>query len=351
MAAIVEDGKLRLTGYVGDYYFEEGFTSSDVVLALSQIEDAAELDVFLNSAGGVASEGAAIHALLSSRSGVTNVIIEGIAASAASLIAMAGATVTMSSGAVMMIHDPRNATFGDSAAHAKTIEELEAFATAYARVYAAKSGKSPEACREIMKAERWFNPEQAVEEGFADVTTETQAVAFAAFDYRFYDHAPKNLKSLASKKNWRLPDADNRAASASSSKPKPQKDPPMPEDNNGGAKPADLQAATAEAARNAVAAYQARRKAIMALKEAKGREALAETLIDTDLTEDVIKSVLTSAPVAAADEGDGKNGEGEWRPPQMNAHGLNREPVNGNGGKPTMRVNLVADMKRRHGVS
>ncbi|MBN9056311.1 MAG: Clp protease ClpP, partial [Rhizobiales bacterium] len=161
MAAILENGKLRLTGYVGDYYFEDGFTSQDVVLALAEIDDTADLPVHINSGGGVASEGAAIHALLSARAGRTDIVVEGIAASAASLIAMAGETVTMSAGAVMMIHDPSGYTFGNSADHTKTIEALEALGTAYARVYAAKSGKTAEECREIMKSERWLTPEEA----------------------------------------------------------------------------------------------------------------------------------------------------------------------------------------------
>ncbi len=205
MAAIVEDGKLRLTGYVGDYYFEDGFTSQDVVLALAGIDALSELDVFINSGGGVASEGAAIHALLSARPGRTNVVVEGIAASAASLIAMAGETVTMSAGAVMMIHDPSGYTFGNSADHSKTIEALEALATAYARVYAAKSGKTAEECRDIMRAERWLTPEEAVKEGFADDTTEKTAAPVAAFDYRLFAHAPTNLTTLAKQKGWSLP--------------------------------------------------------------------------------------------------------------------------------------------------
>lgn len=214
MAAIVEDGKLRLSGYVGDAFFEDGFTSGDVVVALADIDDDADLTVHINSGGGIATEGAAIHALLSARPGKTDIVVEGIAASAASLIAMAGDTVTMSLGSVMMIHDPSGFTFGTSADHEKTVEGLEALATAYARVYAAKSGKSAEDCRAIMREERWFTPEQAVAEGFADATTAAKAEPVAAFDYRLYAHAPKRLAALAKAKNWRLPDADPAAPAA-----------------------------------------------------------------------------------------------------------------------------------------
>lgn len=294
MAAIVEDGKLRLSGYVGDYYFEDGFTSSDVVVALAQIDRDSELDVHINSAGGIASEGAAIHALLSARPGTTNVVVEGIAASAASLIAMAGATVTMSAGSIMMIHDPSGMTWGTSDDHAKSIEGLEALATAYARVYADKSGKTAAECREIMKAERWFTPEQAVEGGFADATTEGRKAAVAAFDYRLFANAPKRLVALAKSKAWRLPDTEMPAQSAG--KPS-QKENTMTDKEH-----AD---AIAAAVATAVKADRERRAAIMALDETKGREVLAEHLAGKGESVEDAKATLAAspkaAPVAAAD--------------------------------------------------
>lgn len=320
MAAILEDGKLRLSGYVGDYYYEDGFTSSDVVLALAQVDDDQTLDVHINSGGGIASEGAAIHALLSARSGTTNIVVEGIAASAASLIAMAGETVTMSAGAVLMIHDPSGVTYGTSEDHSKTIEGLEALATAYARVYSAKSGKTPAECREIMKAERWLSPSQAVEEGFADATTEAVAQAVAAFDYRVYAHAPKRLTALASKKNWSA--STMKAAPVA---PQPPQEKTMSEKTNGGTDAAAIETAKAEAAKAAVAAYQARRKSVMSMDEAKGREALAETLIDTDLSEDAIKTALAAAPQATASTVEDDTATLEQR--RLNGEGLNGKPT------------------------
>jgi len=282
MAAILEDGKLRLSGYVGDYYYDDGFTSGDVILALAEIEDDAELDVYINSPGGIATEGAAIHALLVGRPGVTNVVVEGIAASAASLIAMAGETITMSAGAVMMIHDPSGMTWGTSEDHSKTIQGLEALATAYARVYASKSGKSAEDCRAIMKAERWFTPDQAVEEGFAHATTEKQAKAVAAFDYRIYAHAPQALKTLASKKNWSLSSTDPAATPPLKVQ---EKEPPMATDNTPAAlSAADLDKAKAEAAIDATKATAASAASIVDLCVAAGVPAMASALITEGVT-------------------------------------------------------------------
>jgi ATP-dependent protease ClpP protease subunit len=292
MAAILNGGELTLSGDVGDAWSADHFTYADVVIALAQIDDASDLDVRINSPGGIATEGAAIHALLVRREGTTNVIVDGVAMSSATLIAMAGDTVTMTLGSVMMIHDPENISVGNSDAHAKSIEHLETIATAFARIYAAKSGKTTDECRAIMKAETWFTPEQAVAAGFADAPTSSPARAAAPHDYRAYAHAPQRLQALAAKKNWRLRDADMAAPSAADHRQTQETS--MSEANHGGETTADINTAR----REAVTAYQNRRKAVMAFDETKGREALAEHLIDTDMTEDSIKSALATAAKA-----------------------------------------------------
>ena len=307
MAAILDGGKLTLSGDVGDSFFGDGFTHSDVVMALAQVDDASDLTVYLNSGGGYASEGAAIHALLARRIGTTDIVVDGVAASAASLIAMAGDTVAMSAGSVMMIHDPATITFGDAADHGKSVEMLEALATSYARVYAGKSGKTVDECRDIMKAERWFSPDEAVAEGFADTTDEAKAKAVAAFDYRAYAHAPRRLVALASKKNWRLPDADQRAATSAA--PRREKEISMTDKERADQLAAELatmrtraenaEAATAKAGEDAIKADRDRRAGIMALDETKGREGLAEHLYATGATVETAKATLAASPKAS----------------------------------------------------
>ncbi|MBX5015944.1 head maturation protease, ClpP-related [Rhizobium lentis] len=339
MAAILEDGKLRLSGYVGDYYYSDGFTSSDVVIALADIDDEEELTVFLNSGGGIATEGAAIHALLSARAGRTDVVVEGIAASAASLIAMAGETVTMSAGAVMMIHDPSGYTIGTSRDHAKTIEGLEALATAYARVYAAKSGKSADECREIMKEERWLTPEQAVDEGFADATTESKAVAVAAYDYRAYAHAPKRLTALAAKKNWSA-DKANQQAATSAAPHRPKMETPMTDKTKADETAAGIAQATADA--------KNRIKAIMTSAEAKGRESLAEHFaFETEMSAEAAVAALGKAPTAAAADTPKKEEEDDLPDPKAfeasrgAGAGLSgKSPTPSNAPKTTMVANM-----------
>ncbi|EHS53425.1 peptidase S14 ClpP [Rhizobium sp. PDO1-076] len=326
MSAILQGKTLHLAGSVGDGWFdEETFNSVDILVATEAFAPEDELTVHLNSPGGIASEGAAIYAMLAARPGAVHVVIEGIAASAASLIAMAGKTVSMSPGSVMMIHDPSGFTSGNSEAHGKAIEALEVLASAYASVYARKSGKPPSACRAIMKAETWFTPEQAVKAGFADTVGQgLLSHTAAAFDYSKFKNAPPALVAMARANDWAAREASHQM------KTQPAKDGPMPKDNQ------------------AHAAAAARIKAIMKADEAKGRTELAEHLAyETDMEPDAAIALMQHAPdgkheTAADDYHPRRNREAR----QMNASGLNG--ATGRDRAATSR--LVDSMKQRHGA-
>ncbi len=317
MTVQVNGQELTLSGTVGVDWFDDGFTHADVVTALANLEG--DITVHLNSGGGIAADGAAIHATLTTYPGDVHIIVEGIAASAASLIAMAGDTITMADGAVMMIHDPLNITIGNSADHAKTIEELEAYAKAYARVYAKRSGKSADECREIMKAETWFDGEEAVAAGFADHAGQEKAKPVAAYDYRAYAHAPKRFVAQAKAKDWSIARHLNPEAAASAAN---EKEVNMTTEKERAdaleaelatlkaekaaaeAKLAELDADKAKAVADALNADRERRAAIMSLDEAKGREALAEALFADGADAEKAKALLAVAPVATASADD-----------------------------------------------
>ncbi|MCB1466797.1 MAG: Clp protease ClpP [Rhizobiaceae bacterium] len=196
--------ELRLHGVVGDDF--------DAARVQTALKAGGDVTVTLNSGGGIASEGAAIYALLAAHPGRVTVDVIGIAASAASLIAMAGDAITMRAGAVLMIHDPMNITVGNSSDHAKTIEELEAYAKSYAKIYAARSGKSEKQCRELMKSETWFDGEQAVAAGFATHTDSRQAEPFAHYNYERYRHAaPAFAAARNEKAGWKRAIMDAQA--------------------------------------------------------------------------------------------------------------------------------------------
>lgn len=207
MAVMVDGSTIVLTGTVGDLYWDDSFTSGDVVMALAQVGRDQDITVRLNSGGGIATEGAAIHAAFVGHKGKVVIVVEGVAASAASVIAMAGDEIVMSAGAVMMIHDPSGVTFGTVADHELSIRALTALANAMAGIYAEKAGKTVEEARADMQAELWLTPEQAVEAGYADrlqirAANDDAPVEPTAFDFRLYGHPPERLVALADQHAW-----------------------------------------------------------------------------------------------------------------------------------------------------
>ncbi|WP_376872369.1 head maturation protease, ClpP-related [Albirhodobacter sp. R86504] len=192
--------ELLLYGTVGSSFWDEDyFTAKQVRDQLAGLSG--PLTVRLNSGGGIATEGQAIYTALRGYDGPVTVIVEGIAASAASLVAMAGDTITMSMGAVMMIHDP--ATWyvegrGTEEDHLQAANSLRVIANAYAGIYAKRAAISVDEAREIMKSETYFDGLSAVEAGFATIAEgDGDETAPAAFDYRLYAKAPADLRARA----------------------------------------------------------------------------------------------------------------------------------------------------------
>lgn len=192
--------ELRLYGTVGSSFWdEEYFTARQVREQLDIMSG--PLTVRINSGGGIAAEGQAIYTALRAYEGEVHVVIEGVAASAASLIAMAGDSITMTLGAIMMIHDPASWWVdgrGTEDDHLHAAQGLGVIAKAYAGIYAKRAGIPVEDARAIMKAETYFDGPAAVEAGFAtSAEDDGEALEPAAFDYRIYGHAPENLLAAA----------------------------------------------------------------------------------------------------------------------------------------------------------
>ena len=150
----------------------------------------------LNSQGGNVIDGLAIHNLLKSYPAAKTVIIDGMALSIASAIAMAGDQIQIAENSWMMIHNPNNEAAGDGDAMREMAGLLDGMRDQLAGIYAAKSGKSADECRALMAAETWMTGPQAVEAGFADTVTASLAVA-ASIDTRRFSNFPKEMKPMA----------------------------------------------------------------------------------------------------------------------------------------------------------
>jgi ATP-dependent protease ClpP protease subunit len=196
---LIVGGELMLYGPVGfrDFFEDAGFTGDQVVKALGEVKG--DITVRLNSGGGAATEGAAIYNALKRHDGKVTVSIDGIAASAASLIAMAGDEIVMPLGSLMMLHEPAGITFGPADAHRKTAATLDTMIGVYAQVYAARSGRPEKDIRKLMKDETWLTAREAVENGLATFASDEQESieADASFDYTTYRNAPARLVALA----------------------------------------------------------------------------------------------------------------------------------------------------------
>lgn len=222
--------ELLLYGTVGSSWWEEEcFTAKTVRDSISGMTG--PITVRINSGGGIATEGQAIYTALRAYDGSVNVVIEGVAASAASLIAMAGDTITMSLGGIMMIHDPASwciAGRGTEDDHLHAAEGLRVIANAYAAIYAKRAGISVEEAREIMRAETYYDGPAAVEAGFATSADDDGAeVEPAAFDYRIYQHAPPRLLTAAAAIKRQRPKASILAMVAGAGRQKLKGEKPM----------------------------------------------------------------------------------------------------------------------------
>ncbi len=127
-----------------------------------------DITVWINSPGGDVFAAAQIYNMLMDYEGNVTIKIDGLAASAASVIAMAGTEVLMSPVAMMMIHNPMTVAIGDSQEMQKAIEMLSEVKESIINAYEIKSGLSRSKISRLMDAESWFNAKKAIEMGFVD---------------------------------------------------------------------------------------------------------------------------------------------------------------------------------------
>ena len=127
-----------------------------------------DITLWINSPGGDVFAAAQIYNMLMDYKGDVHVVIDGLAASAASVIAMAGTTVSMSPVAMLMIHNPWTVAQGEAKDMQKVIEMLGEIKESIINAYELRTGLSRTKLSHLMDSESWFNAKKAVELGFAD---------------------------------------------------------------------------------------------------------------------------------------------------------------------------------------
>ena len=152
-----------------DIYDWVGIEATSPQKVLSSLPQSNEdVEVYINSGGGDVFAGSEIFTALKEYKGKVTVKVIGLAASAASVIAMAGDKVLMSPTAQLMIHNVSTTVGGDYRAFEHTAEVLKSANQSIANAYKTRTGKSDEELKSLMDAETWYNAQSAIEHGFAD---------------------------------------------------------------------------------------------------------------------------------------------------------------------------------------
>lgn len=150
---------------------EESWFDDDVTPQIFKDElnsGSGDITVWINSPGGDCIAAAQIYNMLMDYKGNVTVKVDGIAASAASVIAMAGTKVLVSPVSMLMIHNPMTVAFGNSAEMQKAIDMLDSVKDSILNAYEIKTGLSRAKLSHLMDAETWMDANKAIELGFAD---------------------------------------------------------------------------------------------------------------------------------------------------------------------------------------
>lgn len=166
-----EDSTLFLYGDIGDDW---GGIELETVKEASDSIKGDSVTVHINSNGGSATTGVAIYNYLKNRFNQIDVVVDGIAASAASIVAMCGDTLTMNKGTTLMIHNPWTITYGNADELRKEIKALEALEKSYRDIYMEKFNGTEQELIELLDNETWLSAEQAEFYGFATARGDSQ---------------------------------------------------------------------------------------------------------------------------------------------------------------------------------
>lgn len=165
-AASEDDKSISIYDQIGESWDGSGMTTKRMAGILRNI-GAQDITVNINSPGGDFFEGVAIYNLLRQHQAKVTVNVMGLAASAASIIAMAGDDINMGEGSFLMIHNAWCMAIGNRHDMQAAAEQLAPFDAAMAEVYAARAGITVKAAAKLMDAESWIGATQAIADGFA----------------------------------------------------------------------------------------------------------------------------------------------------------------------------------------
>jgi len=191
-----DPAEIFLYGVIGGDWFGDGITANQFKDDLKALGKVKRIALHINSPGGDVHDGRAIYNMLAQHEAAIDVTVDAEAASAASLIAMAGNTITMAEGSLMMIHCAWGLTVGNVQDHQRNMDLLRKVDDLQIETYARRSKNSREKVHQMLMDETWMTADEAVKLGFADQVSEPMKMAALAVDRtRFgFRHVPQNLR-------------------------------------------------------------------------------------------------------------------------------------------------------------
>ena len=195
-ASVHEPAVLQIFDQIGEDWFGGSGVSAKAFSQAMQEVGPGPLVVEINSPGGNVWDGLAIYNMLRGRQAPVTTRVVGIAASIASIIALAGDTVEIADAALIMIHDPSGMVAGSSEDMRKMADALDQHAEVLAGIYRKKTGRSIESIRAAMKSETWFTADEAIQYGLANRHTDEQMSIAACWHPRAVTKtAPETVRS------------------------------------------------------------------------------------------------------------------------------------------------------------
>jgi len=196
------DGNTRPTillyDQIGEDWFGDGLSAKAIIELLDSFADAPEVDVRVNSPGGLVFEGVAIYNALTRFPGKLIGHIDGSALSIATLIVMACDEIRMADNAMFMVHSPWGFTMGNAADHRGQAEILDKIESQMLNTYAARTGRTRADLQKLLAAETWMTADEALAEGFVDVVSASKKVAGFDLSPFGYVNIPKTLRTARS---------------------------------------------------------------------------------------------------------------------------------------------------------
>lgn len=189
-------GELTLYGEISnDSWYGDEVTPKEFKAGLDELGSIETLNVYINSPGGDVFAGQTIYSILKRHKAHKNIYVDGLAASIASVIAMAGSTIFMPKNSMMMIHNPWTFGVGNASDFRKLAEDLDKIRESLISAYEDRSALMRDEIIDIMDKETWLTASECMEYGFCDVVEEEKNIA-ASIDKEMlerYKNIPKSL--------------------------------------------------------------------------------------------------------------------------------------------------------------